>query len=73
MKNYLNKIGKNFAGAAIACISPETGRCVNTPSITVKIIVAVAGLLAIAFVAWFFFGKKKDAMPEMTAEEHMNM
>ena len=38
-----------------------------------KIIVTIVGIILMAFVAWFFFGKKKDAMPEMTAEEHMNM
>ena len=68
-------MNKNLLNAAIACISPETGKCINAPSLTAKIIVAVVGLLAMAFVAWFFFGKKRSEteMEGMTAEEHMNM
>lgn len=73
MKNYFNKISRNFAGVGLACISPVTGKCVNVPTLTAKIIVAVAGLLAVAFIAWFFFGKKKEDMGEMSPEEMANM
>lgn len=61
--------------AAIACVSPTTGICANAPSPTVKIIVAVAGILAAVFVAWFFFGKKesKDMPADMEGMDHMNM
>ena len=43
-----------------------------------KIIVTIIGAILIAFVAWFFFGKKSDDMSKMSeedmaAEEHMNM
>lgn len=64
---------KNLLDTAIACISPITGKCVNVPTLTAKLIVAVAGLLAVAFIAWFFFGKKSEDMSKMSAEDMANM
>jgi len=38
-----------------------------------KIIVTIVGVILMAFVAWFFFGKKKDDMSKMSAEDMANM